>query len=76
MGNRKPLDVWLAFDHPDDEEASHEANVYETDDGRYEIEWYHSAVGLVTSRTVHTYEAAAQWLTDMGYQDFSSGEAA
>ncbi len=72
MQNSEPLDVWFAFDDPFDEEASHEANTYKTDRGRYRVEWYNTAVGLVSSREFATYDEAAEWLTDCGYQDFSS----
>ena len=67
-----PLDVWLAFDSPEDEEASHEANVFYTADGKFDVQWYNNAVGLVTHRTFDTYTEAAKWLEDGGYQDFSS----
>ena len=72
MQNTEPLDVWLAFDDPNDEEASHEANTYRTEEDRYRVEWYNTAVGLVFSREFATYDGAAEWLTDRGYQDFSS----
>lgn len=67
-----PLDVWLAFDEPEDEEASHEANIYYTADGTFDAKWYNNAVGLVTTRNFPTYADAAKWLEDGGYQDFSS----
>lgn len=67
-----PLDVWLLFDAPEDEEASHEANIFYTEDGTFSAQWYHNAVGLVSARRFETYAEAAQWLTDGGYQDFSS----
>lgn len=67
-----PLDVWLAFDSPEDEEASHEANIFYTTDGRFDVQWYHNAVGLVSHREFSTYAEAAKWLEDGGYQDFSS----
>jgi hypothetical protein len=72
MDNSEPLDVWLAFDEPNDEEASHEANTYLTDNGRYRVEWYSNAVGLVSRREFSTYDDAAEWLTNCGYQDFTS----
>ena len=67
-----PLDVWLAFDSPEDEEASHEANIFFTPDGRFDVQWYNNAVGLVSHREFSTYAEAAKWLEDGGYQDFSS----
>lgn len=69
---REALDVWFLFDLPEDEEASHEANIFRTANGRFSAEWYNNAVGLVTAREFSTYEEAAKWLTDGGYQDFSS----
>jgi len=65
------LDVWLAFDHVDDEEASHEANTYRTATG-YRIEWCHSAVGLVSGVDCDTLADAHDWYERNGYQDFSS----
>ena len=65
------LDVWLRFDTPEDEESSAEANTYE-DDGLYRVEWYLTAVGLVTTRSFTTYEEAAAWLTAEGFQNFTS----
>jgi len=66
------LDVWLKFDAPDDEEASHEANTYRTPDG-YRVEWSHPAVGLISSSQLFpTYPEACAWLTANGYQDFTS----
>lgn len=71
---REPLDVWLRFEHPDDEEPTHEANTYENgDDGGVVIEHYHTAVGLVTAVWHPTYESAKQWYAAHGYDDYSSG---
>lgn len=72
MQDTEPLDVWLAFDDPNDEEASHEANTFLLGTGRYRVEWYNTAVGLVSWREFATYDKAAEWLTNNGYQDFSS----
>jgi hypothetical protein len=69
---KKPLDVWLKFDEPGDEEPSHEANTYLDSLGSYRVEWYNTAVGQVTSRTFTTHEAARRWLEEGGYQDFST----
>lgn len=66
-------DVWLKFDNEGDEEAAYEANTYH-DDGLIRAEWYHTAVGQVSSRTFATYETAAAWLESEGFRDFSSGE--
>lgn len=65
------LDVWLRFDSPEDEEAEAEANTFRDGD-LYRVEWYLTAVGLVTARSFTTYEAAAAWLTTEGFQDFNS----
>lgn len=66
-----PLDVWLRFDSPDDEEASHEANTYRNEDGSYRVEWCHTAVGLVKTAKFSTYAAATAWLESHDYQDFT-----
>lgn len=70
------LSVWLLFDEPprsapDDDYASHEANIYADGDG-YRVDWCHTGVGLITSVQFDTYRAAAAWLEAGGYQDFSS----
>lgn len=64
------LDVWLRFDSPEDEEASHEANTYLTDTG-YAVKWYHSAVGFVTTVDFDTLADAYDWYEANGYQDFT-----
>lgn len=69
---KTPLDVWLLFDNPEDEEASHEANIFYTADGSFDVEWYNNGVGLVTTINRPTYAEAAKVLEDSGYQDFSS----
>lgn len=66
-----PLDVWLRFDSPDDEEASAEANVY-ADGNAFRADWYLTAVGLVKSRSFDTYADARSWLTAEGFSDYSS----
>ncbi|UDL15820.1 hypothetical protein QEH42_gp138 [Microbacterium phage Pumpernickel] len=66
-----PIDVWLKFDSPEDEEASHEANTFRTTDG-YRVDWYHNDVGQVTSQFFEDYEKAQVWLSEAGYSDFSS----
>lgn len=65
------LDVWLKFDAPDDDEASHEANTWRTSDG-FRVEWCHTAVGQITCEQFPTYALAREWLTGNGYQDFTS----
>lgn len=66
-----PLDVWLRFEHPDDEEAAYEANTFRTADGGYRIEWYHNAVGLVAKEDFDTLDEAYAWYERNGYQDFT-----
>lgn len=65
------VETWLLFDHPDDEEVSHEANIEPTADG-YRASWYHTAVGLVSSRMFDTREEAQAFLTASGYQNFTA----
>ena len=80
--NTKPLDVWLRSsddeDHSDfealpDGRFPAEANTYQVDSG-FVVEWYLTAVGLVTSVPFDTYDAARQWLEAGGFQDFSTGD--
>lgn len=66
------LDVWLKFDSPDDEEPSHEANTYDDGDDGYIVEWYHTAVGLVTSKRFGSLAGVHDWYRANGYRDFSS----
>lgn len=67
---RIALDVWLRI--PEGEEESEaEANTYRDGD-RFTVEWYLTAVGLVTSRTFDTHEEAQAWLTAEGFEDYSS----
>lgn len=54
-------EVWLQFDHPDDEDAAREANVTLTDTG-YQVAWYHTAVGVVSSREFDTLTDAYDFL--------------
>lgn len=65
-----PDNVWLLIEG-DDEEASHEANIY-PDESEYRVDWYHTAVGQVSHRYFDTVDEAEAWLTSIGYQDFSS----
>lgn len=67
-----PLDVWLLFDHEDDEESSHEANTFLTDDNKFRVDWSNTSVGQITSHEFETYEAACVWLEEHGYTDYSS----
>lgn len=64
------LDVWLRFERPDDEEAACEANTFRTADG-YRIEWYHTAVGLVSKEDFDTLDEAHAWYERNGYQCFA-----
>lgn len=65
------MDVWFKFDHPDDEEPSHEANIVADGDG-YRAEWSHTAVGLVLSHRFDTREAARAFLAGSGYADYTA----
>ena len=72
------LDVWLQItsmeydDEPGElyDEVTAEANTYRDDDS-YRIEWYHSAVGLVTREYFDTLADAYDWYEANGYQDFT-----
>jgi hypothetical protein len=75
------LDAWLRFDSDDEDEAAYEANVFVTeyydrydraDLLRFDVEWFHTAVGQVTVESFGTYEQAREWLTSAGYQDFTT----
>lgn len=66
-----PLDVWLKFDHEDDEEATHEANTFK-DEAGYRVEWYLNSVGLVKSVYFDTLAEAHAWYEREGFQDFTS----
>lgn len=65
-----PLDVWLQFENPDDEEPRCEANTFKTDTG-YEIQWYLDAVGLVTRVEFDTLEDVYDWYEREGFIDFT-----
>ena len=67
----EPLDVWLRFDDPNDEEAAYDANTYATSWG-FTVEWCHTAVGLIRRKDFNTYDEARKWLTSEGFEDFSS----
>jgi len=67
----EPVDVWLKFDTPEDEESAWEANTYPEGD-RFYVAHYHTGVGLVTRVYFDTYAQACAWLTEQGFQDFSS----
>ena len=64
------LDVWLRI--PDGEEESEaEANTY-ADGSGYRVEWYLTAVGLVTPVHFDTLPEAYAWLESEGFADFTS----
>lgn len=65
------MQTWLKFDHRDDEEPSHSANIFPEDDGA-RIEWWNEAVGLVTTVYRDTVAEAEKWLEGAGYQDFTA----
>lgn len=65
-----PLDVWLRI--PDGEEESEaEANTFADGDG-FRVEYYNTAVGLVSSRWFAEYDDAAAWLTAEGFADYTA----
>ena len=70
MTTYNPDNVWLLIEG-DEEEASHEANIY-PDESEYRVDWYHSAVGQVSHRWFGTLAGAEAWLESNGYRDFSS----
>lgn len=64
------LDVWLRI--PEGEEESEaEANVYLEGD-HFRVEWYLTAVGLVTKVPFLTYQGARDWLESEGFEDYSA----
>ena len=66
----KPVDVWLRI--PDgEEEAEAEANTFRTEIG-YRVDWYLTAVGLVTSVEFDTYYQAEYWLKEQGFEDYTN----
>lgn len=77
-----PLDVWLkmypseCLHSPEecdcDDESEYEANTYPCHGGGFTVEWYHTAVGQVSSKWFPTYGEAAAWLTKEGFSDYSS----
>lgn len=82
MSTDTAIDVWLRVsddeDHSDFEALPDgrwpaEANTYP--DGRgYRVEWYLTAVGLVTSVWFPSLPEAYQWLEAEGFEDYSTGE--
>lgn len=70
MTQMSALDVWLRF-VDDEDESEAEANTYE-DGGGFRVEWYLTAVGLVTSRWFPTRPDARAWLEAEGFQDFTT----
>ena len=66
------LDVWLRI--PEGEEESEaEANTYAEEDGiGYRVEWYLTAVGLVTEVPFTTLEDAHDFLRREGFEDYTS----
>jgi hypothetical protein len=65
------LGVWMLFDDEDDEEPSHEGNVFFNEDGTYRGEWENTSVGQITDRTFPTFPEAVAWLEDSGYIDMT-----
>ena len=71
MATTEPLDVWLKFEDPEEEMASHEANTFKDEDG-YRVEWYLNSVGLVKSVSFSSLADAHAWYEREGFEDFSS----
>lgn len=65
------MQIWLKFDAPDDEDASHAANIFDDGDGA-RIEWWNEAVGLVTTVYRDTVAEAEQFLESAGYENFTA----
>ena len=63
-------DVWLSIPEGE-EESEYEANTYR-DSGGIRVEWYHTAVGQVSSRWFATYSDASAWLSSEGFDDYTS----
>ena len=64
------IDVWLRI--PEGEEESEaEANTYVTDTG-YRVEWYLTAVGLVTAVDFDTLADAYDWLEREGFTNYTA----
>lgn len=68
----EPIDVWLRI-LDDEEEAEAEANTYLTETG-YRVEWYLTAVGLITSVEFDTLADAYDWLEREGFVNYTAGE--
>lgn len=66
------IDVWLAFESDEDDEPQYEANTYPDEDGGFVIEWYHTAVGLVSRVYFDTYEQCREWYEANGFQNFTA----
>lgn len=76
------IDVWLRIGDDDQSDFdplpdSHgrrypaEANTYPTETG-YRVEWYLTAVGLVTAVHFDTLSKAYAWLEREGFENYSS----
>ena len=64
--------IWLKFDHPDDEEASHEADIFTDSDGSARVEWWNTDVGQVTTEEFPDTASAERALESSGYVDFTA----
>ena len=70
MNEEQALDVWLRIPE-DSEESEAEANTYLTETG-YRVEWYLTAVGLVTAVEFDTLADAYDWLEREGFVNYTS----
>lgn len=68
--NTESLSVWLRYESPEDEEASHEATI-DQDGDTFVASWSHTAVGQVSTREFDTEEEANAFLESEGFEDFT-----
>ena len=71
MTDDQPIDVWLKFDEPNDEEPTYEANTFLTETG-FQIQWYHVDIGIVAAVEFDTLSDVYDWYASHGYTDFTS----
>lgn len=65
------FDVWLAFGSDNSEEAEYEANTRMTDTG-YAVDYYHTAVGMVSTKEFDTLADAYDWLESEAFENYTS----
>lgn len=75
------IDVWLRVGDDDQSDFEPlpsgrypaEANTYTTETG-YRVDWYLTAVGMVSSHHFDTLADAYDWLESEGFENYSSGD--